>query len=90
MKAIINRLHRLEKANAPADRDRALLGAILEARRRRLGRDYVEPTPLPPGSFDGCRTMAERIVRARALLMEREGRLKGVGREGNRPPTTEA
>jgi len=36
------------------------------------------------------RTMAERIVRARALLMEREGRLKVVGHEDNRPPTAEA
>ena len=71
-KAIISRLRRLEDANAPAGHDRALLEAILEARRRRLEPDYVEPTPSPPRSFGGCRIMAERIVRARVLLMERQ------------------
>jgi hypothetical protein len=90
MKAIANRFRRLQNANAPADPERAAVDAILEARRRRLGPHYVEPTPLPPGSFDGCRTMAERIVRARVLLMEHRGLIKGVGHEDNRPPTAEA
>jgi len=89
MKAILNRLRRLENANAPADRELAAVEAILEARRRRLGPDY-EPVAFPPGSFDGCRTMAERIVRARMLLMERRGLIKGVVHEDNRPPTAEA
>ncbi len=84
MKAILNRLRRLENAHTPADRDRTLLEAILEARRRRLGPES------PPGSFDGCRTMAERIVRARALLMERQRLIKGVEHEDNRTPAAEA
>ena len=73
MRAIINRLRRLENAATPADRERATVDAILEARRRRSGVDYVEPIPFPPESFAGCRTSADRIVRTRKLLMERQG-----------------
>jgi len=90
MKAIINRLRRLENANAPAERERAAVEAILEARRRRLGPDYVEPTPFPPERFAGCRTMADRIVRSRMLSRERRSLIKRVGHEDNRPPTAEA
>jgi hypothetical protein len=76
MKAIIHRLRRLENAAAPdkwEQINRAIAERIREARRRRLGADYVEPIPFPPGSFDGCRTMADHIIRARCLHMEREG-----------------
>jgi len=76
MRAIINRLRRLEYAAIPAERDRAAVAAILEARRR-LGPDYIEPTPFPPDRFTGRRTMADRIVRARMLSRERAGLIGG-------------
>jgi len=53
------------------------------------GTDY-EPVTFPPASLDGCRTMADRIVRARMLLMERQSVIKRGGHEDNRPPTAEA
>jgi hypothetical protein len=71
MRAIIDRLRRLENAAAPADQERAAVEAILAARRR-LGADYVEPIPFPPESYAGCRTVADRILRARKLRMERQ------------------
>jgi hypothetical protein len=67
MKAIFNRLRRLENAVAPAERERAAAEAILEARRRRLEADY-EPITFPPDWFAGYRTLADRINRARQLL----------------------
>jgi hypothetical protein len=54
MKAIFNRLRRLENAVAPAERERAAAEAILEARRRRLEADY-EPITFPPDWFAGYR-----------------------------------
>jgi hypothetical protein len=90
MKSIINRLRRLENAAAPAEWGRAAADEILEARRQRLGEDYVEPAPFPPGSFDGCHTMADQIVRARVLSMERQSLIKRVGHEDDWPPTAEA
>jgi hypothetical protein len=71
MKAITNRLRRLENAVAPAERERAAAEAIMEARRLRLGPSY-EPVGFPPESFAGCRTVADRILRARHLVMERQ------------------
>jgi hypothetical protein len=68
MKAIVNRLRRLENAAAPAEQERAVAEAILEARRRRLGADY-KPATFPAESYAGCRTTADRIVRSRVLLM---------------------
>jgi hypothetical protein len=62
-----------ENANAPAEGERANVEAIRAARRRRLAADVVEPIPCSPGSFAGCRTIADQILRARALRMEREG-----------------
>ena len=70
MRAIVNRLRRLENASAPAERERAAVEAILEARRRRLGADYV-PMTFPPESYAGCRTVADRILRQRQLSMAR-------------------
>jgi hypothetical protein len=72
MRTIVNRLRRLEKAAAPAEREQAAAEAIMEARRRRLGADYVDPPPFPPGSFAGCRTSADYIVRTRELIMVRQ------------------
>ena len=71
MRAIMNRLRRLENATAPVERERAAVEAILAARRRRLGAEY-EPLSFPPESFAGCRTVADRILRTRKLRMERQ------------------
>ena len=57
MRAMLNRIRRLEKVAAPAERERAAVEAILEARRRRLGAD-CEPMTFPTGSFAGCKTVA--------------------------------
>jgi hypothetical protein len=75
MRAIISRLRRLENVAAPALREQAAVRAILEARRRRLGPDYVEPPPLPADMLHGCRTRAERIIAARCWYRE-QNRLK--------------
>ena len=69
MKAIINRLRRLENATAPAEREGAAVEAILAAGRRRLGASY-EPLSFPPESYAGCRTVADHILRTRKLRME--------------------
>ena len=69
MKTIFNRLRRLENAAAPAERERAVVEAILENSRRRLGADY-KPIEFPPDWFAGCRSTAERILRARKLRVE--------------------
>ena len=79
MKAIINRLRRLENATAPAERERAAADAIIAARRRRLGADY-EPTMFPEDWFAGCRGTADHILRARQFLQER----KAAGQAGAR------
>ncbi len=71
MRAIINRLRRLENATVPVERERAAVEAILAARRRRLGASY-EPLSFPPESYAGCRTVADRILRTRKLRMERQ------------------
>jgi hypothetical protein len=72
MRAIISRIRRLENAAAPAQRERAAVEAILEARRRRLGAGY-EPLSFPPETYAGCRTSADRILRTRQLVMARAG-----------------
>jgi hypothetical protein len=72
MRAIIQRLRRLEKAAAPGKWElinHAIAERIMEARRRRLGPDY-KPTSFPPEIYAGCRTIAERIIRAREFRME--------------------
>jgi hypothetical protein len=79
MKAIINRLRRLENATAPAERERAAADAIIAGRRRRLGADY-QPTVFPPDWFAGCRGTADHILRARQFLQER----KAAGQAGAR------
>jgi hypothetical protein len=66
MRAIKNRLRRLENTTAPVGRERAAVEAILPARRRRLGAEY-EPLSFPLESYAGCRTIADRILRARKL-----------------------
>ena len=66
MRAIINRLRRLENATAPVERERAAVEAILAARRRRLGASY-EPFSFPAESYAGCCTVADRIFRTREL-----------------------
>jgi hypothetical protein len=71
MKTMLNRVRRLEEVAAPAERERAAVEAILEARRRRLGAD-CESMTFRPGSFAGCKTIADRILQTRRLRMERE------------------
>ncbi len=66
MKAILKRLCRLETVAIPDEKERAAVEAILEARRQRLGANY-EPFHYPPNRFEGCRTIADRILRARKL-----------------------
>ena len=58
MKAIVNRLRRLEIATAPNERACAAAEAIRTARRKRLGADYQEIV-YPPGSYEGCPTSAD-------------------------------
>lgn len=76
MKAIVNRLRRLENAAAPAKRERAAAEAILE-KMRRLG--YDEPKMFPSESYEGCRTVADFILRQYALLREYEAQLSNPG-----------
>jgi hypothetical protein len=72
MKAIVNRLRRLERAAAPAARELADAEMILENMRGRLGSDY-EPTEYPPAGFAGYRSTADRSLRAGKFCREREG-----------------
>jgi hypothetical protein len=58
VKALVNRLRRLETAHAPDERVSAAVEAIRAARRKRLGADYKE-LEHPPGAFDGCHNMAD-------------------------------
>jgi hypothetical protein len=69
MKAMLNRIRRLENACVPGGRERAAVEAILAARRRRLGGDH-EPIAFPPESYAGCRSIADRILRTRQLMRE--------------------
>ena len=82
MKAIFDRLRRLENAAAPAEREHTAAEAILENRRRRLGANH-EPLACPPDWFAGCRSTADRILRTRQLHMEQ--RANGVGRSDEEP-----
>jgi hypothetical protein len=87
MRAIMQRLRGLEKAAAPnkwEQINQAIAERIMEARRRRLGADYVEPIPFPPEIYAGCRTIAERIVRACTYLMERERATRRIGIDNRR------
>ena len=69
----MNRLRRLENTTAPVERERAMVEAILAARRRRLGASY-EPLSFPPEGYAGCSTVADRILRTRKLRVERQVR----------------
>ena len=80
VRAIIHRIRRLETAHAPDEQESAAVQAILATRRKRLGADYKE-IEYPPGSFDGCHTMADRIRRVRQLRLEREKREDTRNRE---------
>ena len=89
MKAFISRLRKLENAAVPHLRDQAQVEAILEARRRRLGASYEAPA-YPEGSFAGCRTVADRILRTRQLLMARKRMTDVYSHEDDQPTTPEA
>jgi len=75
VKNIIGRIRRLENATVLVDRERAIIEAILESRKQRLGPDHPL-VPFPPESYAGCRTIADRINRTRSLLMERAANLR--------------
>jgi hypothetical protein len=79
MKEIVRRLRQLEEIHVPVDRDRAIAVAILAARRQRLGPDHEGPPHFPPENYSGCPTIADRIVRCRQLLMERDRQLAASG-----------
>ncbi len=66
MRAIINRLRRLENAIAPVEGGRADFAAIL----RSLG--YDEAMTFPAESLAGCHTCADRILRYVQLIDEYE------------------
>ena len=65
MRNMLNRIRRLEEVKAPYAEEKAAAEAILAARRRRLGPDYLEPIPYPSDWFAGCRSIADEINRAR-------------------------
>jgi hypothetical protein len=71
MKAIHSRLQCLEQATAPAERERAAVEAILNARRCRLGANY-EPVGFPPESYADCQSTGDDILRARQLRIANE------------------
>lgn len=74
MKAILNRLRRLETVTRPterAERERSAAEMIMESRRPRLGADYKE-IDFPPGWFANCRDTAERILRARQYRVSQQ------------------
>jgi hypothetical protein len=61
MRAIMNRLRRLEDATAPVEWERAIVEAILTARRRRLGAS-CEPLSFPIESYAGCSIVAQHLL----------------------------
>jgi hypothetical protein len=79
MRTILTRLRRLEEARVPEEKERLMVDAILESRRR-LG--YVPEEPFPPGSFDGCHGIADVILHAGRLRRERE-RLERVAADND-------
>ena len=64
MRAIMNRLRRLENTTAPVGRNGRRWRRFLAARQRRLGAEY-EPLSFPLESYAGCRTIADRILKLR-------------------------
>jgi hypothetical protein len=78
VKEIVRRLRQLEQVRLPLDRDQATAAAILAARRQRLGPNY-EPPHFPPENYAGCPRIADRIVRCRQLLMERDRQREEFG-----------
>ena len=73
MRAIISRIRRLETAAVPAERERAAVEAINEARRRHLDSNY-KPSERTPESVAGSGAGDAHIVRAilRARIAWRE------------------
>ena len=75
MRAITKRLARLENVAASIDHGPTMAESILAARRRR----GVPDEPRLPVDYTGCRTIADRILRARKASMEYQLR-QGQGR----------
>jgi hypothetical protein len=79
MRAMMNRLRRLENATAPVEQKRADFAAIL----RSIGDD--ESMTFPAESFAGCRGTADRMLRIVQLMdeyEERHPRVQGDCRPG--------
>lgn len=68
MKAIINRLRKLERVKVPTEQSTSA-AEILRARERRLG---IEPIQYPQDWFAGCRTIADTMLRARKFPTEHQ------------------
>jgi hypothetical protein len=75
MRAIFNRLHRLENASA-AERKQAAAEAIMEARRQRLGAAY-ERMVFPEDWFADCRGTADHIFTRSPVLAGTQGSRTG-------------
>ena len=71
MKALRNRLRRLEIVAAPDQEDQSIVEAIEAARKRRMGSVYEPRPPIPPEMLLGCRTIADHILLSRRLKTER-------------------
>ena len=84
MRAIVNRLRRLEDKDNPTERARirALAEDIREARRRRREAEGLPPEEPLKVDFTGCRGIAEAMMRARAarLQMQKFGADSGCGK----------
>ena len=64
MKAIERRLRQLEHVPSPQESEAEKTASAILAERG------IKPSP--PGSYSGCRTIADHILRARELSQERE------------------
>lgn len=61
----VHRVHRVEQGPSVADR-------ILERRKRRLGPDYRPSPEFPAECYEGCKTIADRMIRTRQLRLKQE------------------
>ena len=52
---------------------KVLAGNGSNSQTRRLRANYADPIPFPAEIYAGCGRIAERIVRARRYLIERDG-----------------
>ncbi len=72
MRTIINRFRQLENTVPPDERHKPWLKRSWQLGDSRLGAS-CEPLGFPPASYVGCRTIADRMLRTRQLLMAWQG-----------------